>query len=75
MLIFALFCAVYNEENTSSKAIAPVYDQLAGQLSRPGKVTFTKVSTVQQAQIAQSYNVTKYFYVIINSMGAFLTTS
>ncbi|KNG49037.1 thioredoxin-like protein [Stemphylium lycopersici] len=48
----------YNEENTSSKAIAPVYDQLAGQLSRPGKVTFTKVSTVQQAQIAQSYNVT-----------------
>ncbi|CAA9964673.1 thioredoxin protein [Pyrenophora teres f. maculata] len=48
----------YNEENTSSKAIAPVYDQLAGQLSRPGKITFTKVSTVQQAQIAQSYNVT-----------------
>ncbi|EOA80962.1 Thioredoxin-like protein 1 [Exserohilum turcicum] len=48
----------YNEENTSSKAIAPVYDQLAGQLSRPGKVTFSKVSTVQQAQIAQSYNVT-----------------
>jgi hypothetical protein len=51
---------VYNEENTSSKAIAPVYDQLAGQLSRPNKVTFTKVSTVQQAQIAESYNVTKY---------------
>ncbi|KAF1838612.1 DUF1000-domain-containing protein [Decorospora gaudefroyi] len=48
----------YNEENTSSKAIAPVYDQLAGQLSRPAKVTFTKVSTVQQAQIAESYNVT-----------------
>jgi hypothetical protein len=55
--------AVYNEENASSKAIAPVYDQLAGQLSRPGKVTFTKVSTVQQAQIAQSYNVTKYAHV------------
>ncbi|KAF1943416.1 DUF1000-domain-containing protein [Clathrospora elynae] len=48
----------YNEENTSSKAIAPVYDQLAGQLSRADRVTFAKVSTVQQAQIAQSYNVT-----------------
>ncbi|KAF7674196.1 duf-domain-containing protein [Alternaria burnsii] len=48
----------YNEENTSSKAIAPVYEQLAGQLTRPGQITFTKVSTVQQAQIAQSYNVT-----------------
>lgn len=52
--------AVYNEENTSSKAIAPVYDQLAGQLTRPGQIAFAKVSTVQQAQIAQSYNVTKY---------------
>ncbi|KAH7560181.1 PITH domain-containing protein [Bipolaris maydis] len=48
----------YNEQNLSSQTIAPVYDQLASQLSRPGKVTFTKVSTVQQAQIAQSYNVT-----------------
>ncbi|KAI4659696.1 uncharacterized protein J4E79_006232 [Alternaria viburni] len=48
----------YNEENTSSKAIAPVYDQLAGQLTRPGQIAFAKVSTVQQAQIAQSYNVT-----------------
>ncbi|CAO2648835.1 Nn.00g097840.m01.CDS01 [Neocucurbitaria sp. VM-36] len=48
----------YNEGNTSSKAIAPVYDQLASQLARPNRVTFAKVSTVQQAQIAQSYNVT-----------------
>lgn len=50
---------VYNEGNTSSKAIAPVYDQLAGQLSRPNRVTFAKVSKEQQAQIASSYNVTK----------------
>ncbi|KAF1845670.1 DUF1000-domain-containing protein [Cucurbitaria berberidis CBS 394.84] len=48
----------YNEGNASSKAIAPVYDQLASQLARPNRVTFAKVSTVQQAQIAQSYNVT-----------------
>lgn len=51
---------VYNEANTSSQAIAPVYDQLAGQLARANRVTFAKVSTVQQTQIAQSYNVTKY---------------
>jgi hypothetical protein len=50
---------VYNGENTSSKAIAPVYDQLSGQLSRPSRVTFAKVSVVAQATIAQSYNVTK----------------
>jgi hypothetical protein len=52
-------CAVYNEENTSSKSIAPVYDQLASQLSRANRVTFAKVSVVAQATIAQSYNVTK----------------
>ncbi|KAH9860444.1 hypothetical protein J1614_011775 [Plenodomus biglobosus] len=48
----------YNENNTSSTAIAPVYDKLAGQLSRANRVTFAKVSTVTQAQIAQSYNIT-----------------
>jgi hypothetical protein len=52
--------AVYNEENTSSKAVAPVYDQLAGQLSRANRITFAKVSVVAQATIAQSYSVTKY---------------
>ncbi|KAL1611003.1 Thioredoxin-like protein 1 [Nothophoma quercina] len=48
----------YNEENQSSKAIAPVYDQLAQQLSRPNRVTFAKVSVKKQAQIAESYNIT-----------------
>lgn len=52
-------CSVYNEENTSSKSIAPVYDQLASQLSRANRVTFAKVSVVGQATIAQSYSVTK----------------
>lgn len=50
--------AVYNEENQSSKAIAPVYDQLAQQLSRPSRVAFAKVSVKQQTQIAESYNIT-----------------
>ncbi|KAF2832041.1 DUF1000-domain-containing protein [Ophiobolus disseminans] len=48
----------YNEGNQSSKAIAPVYEQLAGQLVRAGRVTFAKVSVVKQATIAQSYSVT-----------------
>jgi thioredoxin-like negative regulator of GroEL len=51
-------CAVYNEENQSSKAIIPVYDQLAQQLSRANKITFAKVSVKKQAQIAESYNIT-----------------
>jgi thioredoxin len=40
------------------KAIAPVYEQLASQLSRPNQITFTKVNTDVQTQIAQSYNIT-----------------
>jgi thiol-disulfide isomerase/thioredoxin len=54
-----LFAAVYNEWNAACKAIAPVYDQLASQLTRPGIVTFAKVNAEQQAQIAQSYSITK----------------
>jgi hypothetical protein len=52
-------CSVYNEANTSSKSIAPLYDVLASQLSSASRMTFTKVSVVAQATIAQSYNVTK----------------
>ncbi|KAL9079770.1 MAG: hypothetical protein Q9157_001342 [Trypethelium eluteriae] len=40
------------------KSIAPIYEQLSSQLSRPNKVTFTKVDTDKQTQIAQSYNIT-----------------
>ncbi|KAF2810423.1 putative thioredoxin [Mytilinidion resinicola] len=40
------------------KAIAPVYEQLSAQLSRPNIVTFTKVNTDTQTQIAQSYGIT-----------------
>ncbi|TKA76361.1 hypothetical protein B0A49_06089 [Cryomyces minteri] len=40
------------------KAIAPVYEQLSSQLSRPNQITFTKVNTDNQQEIAQSYNIT-----------------
>ncbi|PNS17759.1 Thioredoxin-like protein 1 [Sphaceloma murrayae] len=40
------------------KAIAPFYEQLSSQLSRPNQITFTKVNTDNQRQIAQSYNIT-----------------
>ncbi|MCJ1471814.1 hypothetical protein MMC13_000455 [Lambiella insularis] len=40
------------------KQIAPVYEQLSAQLSRPSKVTFTKVNVDQQTEIAQTYGIT-----------------
>ncbi|KAK4546063.1 hypothetical protein LTR36_002200 [Oleoguttula mirabilis] len=40
------------------KAIAPVYEQLSTQLSRPGTITFTKINTDTQKEIAQTYNIT-----------------
>ncbi|KAI9931118.1 hypothetical protein ASPWEDRAFT_101045 [Aspergillus wentii DTO 134E9] len=40
------------------KAIAPVYEQLARQLSRPGRITFTKVNVDHQQDIAKTYGVT-----------------
>ncbi|KAF2212904.1 hypothetical protein CERZMDRAFT_40677 [Cercospora zeae-maydis SCOH1-5] len=39
------------------KVIAPAYDALASQLSRPGSITFTKVDTDAQKEIAQTYNI------------------
>ena len=40
------------------KAIAPVYEQLSTQLSRPNVITFTKVDTDRQKDIAQTYGIT-----------------
>ncbi|RHZ57695.1 thioredoxin-like protein 1 [Aspergillus thermomutatus] len=42
------------------KAIAPAYDQLAKQLSRPNRITFTKVNVDEQQDIARAYGVTAY---------------
>ncbi|KAI4160485.1 MAG: hypothetical protein L6R39_000191, partial [Caloplaca ligustica] len=40
------------------RAIAPIYEQLSAQLSRPHKITFAKVDTERQKDVAQTYGVT-----------------
>jgi len=59
----------YNEANTSSKSIAPLYDTLASQIASARRMAFAKVSVVAQATIAQSYNITNTptFIVFKNS--------
>lgn len=37
--------------------IAPVYEQLSEQLSRPNKITFAKINTDRQQELAQAYGV------------------
>lgn len=39
------------------KIIAPAFEALASQLSRPGSITFTKVDTDAQKDIARTYNI------------------
>lgn len=39
------------------KTVAPIYEQLSSQLSKPGSITFTKIDTDAQKQIAQTYNI------------------
>lgn len=39
------------------KQIAPIYEQLSAQLSRPNKITFTKIDTDRQQELARSYGV------------------
>ncbi|KAF2749931.1 DUF1000-domain-containing protein [Sporormia fimetaria CBS 119925] len=48
----------HSESSTASRAISPVYDELASSLARPGVITFAKVNATEQAQIAQSYSIT-----------------
>ena len=40
------------------KAIAPAYEQLAKQLSRPNHITFTKINVDEQQDLARAYGVT-----------------
>ncbi|KAK3112331.1 Thioredoxin-like protein 1 [Teratosphaeriaceae sp. CCFEE 6253] len=51
------------------KAIAPLYAQLATQLSRSGSLTFTKVDTEAQKDIVRTYNVTALPTFIIFKAG------
>ncbi|KAL2127587.1 hypothetical protein VTI74DRAFT_10450 [Chaetomium olivicolor] len=40
------------------KAVSPIFEQLSAALSRPNLVTFVKVDTDQQKEVAQAYRVT-----------------
>lgn len=51
---------VYADWCGPCKAIAPVYEKLASQLSRPNHITFTKVNGDQQTELAKAYNVRAY---------------
>ncbi|KAL2040102.1 hypothetical protein N7G274_007005 [Stereocaulon virgatum] len=39
------------------KQIAPIYEQLSAELSRPNHITFAKVNTEQQTEIARKFSV------------------
>ncbi len=39
------------------RQIAPIYEQLSAQLSRPNKITFAKINTDEQVDLARSYGV------------------
>ncbi|KAJ5923583.1 Thioredoxin [Penicillium verhagenii] len=51
------------------KAIAPVYDSLARQLSRPNQITFTKINGDQQKDLTQAYSVRSYPTFIVFENG------
>ena len=40
------------------KTVAPIFEKLSEQLSRPNKITFVKVNTDRQQEIARAYSVT-----------------
>ena len=49
---------VYADWCGPCKQIAPIYEQLSAQLSRSNKITFARVDTEQQREVAQQYGVT-----------------
>lgn len=38
--------------------MAPLYEQLSAQLSKPNKITFTKINVDKQTELSQAYGVT-----------------
>ncbi|KAL3456216.1 PITH domain-containing protein [Aspergillus heterothallicus] len=55
-------------------AIAPVYEQLASQLSRPNHITFTKIDVDEQQDIAKAYGVTAMPTFIVFERGRVTNT-
>jgi thiol-disulfide isomerase/thioredoxin len=51
-------CTVYVDWNPACQQVAPVFEQLSQAHSRPKQVTFVKVNTDQQKDVAQAYRVT-----------------
>ncbi|MCJ1451299.1 hypothetical protein MMC28_001635 [Mycoblastus sanguinarius] len=51
------------------KTIAPIYEQLSEQLSRPNLITFAKVNTERQQDVAHTYGVTALPTFIIFKKG------
>lgn len=58
--------SVYADWCGPCKQIAPIYEQLSAQLSRPNKITFAKVDTEQQREVAQQYGVTAWVTDILD---------
>lgn len=54
----ALLFIVYADWCGPCKQMAPIFEQLSSSLSRPNQVTFTKVDTDAQKDIASQYQVT-----------------
>ena len=57
-LVLTRSLAVYADWCGPCKAIAPVYEQLSTALSRPGKVTFTRIDVDAQKELAARYGIT-----------------
>ncbi|KAA8648930.1 hypothetical protein EYZ11_002397 [Aspergillus tanneri] len=55
-------------------AIAPAYEKLASQLSRPNRITFTKINVDQQQDIAKAYSVTAMPTFIVFQRGRPVST-
>ncbi len=55
---------VYADWCGPCKQIAPIYEQLSAQLSRPNKITFAKVNTDQQKEVAEKYSVSASVYLL-----------
>jgi thiol-disulfide isomerase/thioredoxin len=51
---------VYADWCGPCKAIAPVYEKLSASLSRTNQITFTKVDTDEQGEVASKYKITTY---------------
>ena len=54
----ALTTTVYATWCGPCQQIAPMYEVLSAQLSRPKKITFTKIDVGQQQELARAYAVT-----------------